>query len=372
MHAEQMMIEIDGTEAADLYPDLSWVSVETGDDLAALFRFELRMPRQPDGSWAHLDDERLTLWRRVVISAGFEEGTEPLTAGYITHLLPVFDADLASCRLQVWGMDATVLLDREEKLRAWPNMTDSDIAAAVVAEYGLLAQIEATDVLHDEAVSTVIQRESDAALLRRLAVRNGFTCHVEGDSAGDTVHFGPPAAGEEPPPPLAVHFGDETSVSTFSVLLQGPGPSAVAAAQIDRTKKEVVAVRAGPSAREPMGSSTADALLPSGFPPAIAYVGQSPATGEAEMQALCQSAFERGQWLVTAEAVVDGNRYGTVLRPRRLVLVKGTGDTHSGEYEIAAVTHRIGIDGYQQHVRLRRNAVGLTGTEDFGGSGGLF
>lgn len=369
MHAEQVVIEIEGAEVSDLYPDLSWVSVETGDDLAGLFRLELRMLQGADGSWSHVDDERLTLWRRVVISAGFEDGPEPLIAGHISHVLPVFDPDPARCRLQVWGMDATVLLDREEKLRAWPSMTDSDIASAVIAEYGLLARVEATDVQHDEAVSTVIQRESDAALLRRLAARNGYVFRIESDPAGDTVVFGPPGANADPLPPLAVHFGDETSVISLSVRLQGPGPAAVAIAQLDRTEKQVVAVQAAVSEREPMGSSTADALLPPGFPPALAVIGQSPATGQPEMQALCQAVYERGQWLVTADALVDGNRYGSVLRPLHTVLVKGAGDTHSGEYEIAAVTHRIGIDGYQQQARLRRNAVGLTGSEDFGGGG---
>ena len=369
MHAEQVTIEIDGVDATDLYPDLSWVSVELGDDLAALFRFELRMAQQPDGSWAHVDDERLALWQRVVIGAGFEDGAEPVMTGYITHVLTVFEADPARCRLQVWGMDATILLDREEKLRAWPSMSDSDIVTAVIGEYSLTADVESTDVMHDEAVSTVIQRESDAALLRRLAQRNGFTCYAD----GDTIHFRPAQADTEPLPPLAVHFGAETSVITFSVQVQGPGPSDVVIAQLDRTAKQVITVQAGPSEREPMGASTAGALLAPGIPAARAFVVQSPATGEPEMRALCQAAYEHGQWFVTAEALVDGNQYGTVLRPRQSVLVKGAGDTHSGEYEVTAVTHRIGLDGYQQHVRMRRNAVGLTGREDFGaGSAGLF
>jgi phage protein D len=373
MHAEQVLMEIDGSEIVDLYPDLAWVSVETGDELASLFRFELRMPQRGDGTWAHVDDERLGLWSRVVIGAGFEDGTEPVMTGYITHVLPVFDPDPARCRLQVWGMDATVLLDREEKLRAWPGLSDSDIASAVIGEYGLTADVEATEVVHDERVSTVMQRESDAVLLRRLASRNGYACWVDGDSDGDVVHFRRLDGSGTAQPVLAVHFGEETTVMSFSVQASGPGPTGVSIAQLDRTEKTVVTADAGPSEREAQGAAGADGLLAPGIGAVQSYVAQSPTTGAAEMRALAQAAFEQSQWFVTAEAIIDGNRYGTVLRPRLPVLVKGAGDTHSGEYDVTAVTHRLGIDGYQQHVSLRRNALGLTGREDFGsGAGELF
>lgn len=374
MPAEQVMVEIDGAEVTDLYADLAWVSVETGDDLAALFRLEFAMPQRPDGTWTHLEDERLQLWRRVVIGAGFgDEGTGTVVTGYITHVLPVFDADPARCRLQVWGMDAMMLLDREEKLRAWPDLSDSDIASSVIAEYSLTADVASTGVVHGERISTVMQRETDAALLRRLAARNGYGCWVDGDSKGDTVHVRPVEATPAERPVLAVHFGGETTVISFTVRVTGPGPTGVTVTQLERTAKKAVSVAAGPNERETMGSSPSSGLLAPGMSPAQAYVAHSPTTGEPEMQALAQAAHERGQWFVTAEALVDAHRYGGVLRPRQTVLIKGAGDTHSGEYEVVAVNHRIGVDGYHQHLQLRRNALGLTGREDFGsGRGRLF
>lgn len=373
MPAEQVVVEIDGAEITDIYPDLSWVSVETGDDLAALFRLELAMPRLADGTWAHVDDARLSLWRRVVISAGFADDTsDTVMTGYITHVMPVFDADPARCRLQIWGMDATALLDREEKLRAWPDLSDADIASAVIAEHGLIADVAPTDVVHDARVSTVMQRETDAGLLRRLAARNGYGCWVDGDTSGDTVHFRPVEVTPADLPVLAVHFGEETTVTSLAVRAVGPGPMGVAAAQLDRTAKEVLSVTAAPGGREAMGASTAEALLAPGMGLAQAFVTHSPATGEPEMAELVQAAYERSQWFVTAQAVVDANRYGAVLRPHQTVLVKGAGETHSGEYEVVAVHHRIGADGYRQHLELRRDALGLTGDEDFAtGGGGL-
>ena len=52
--------------------------------------------------------------------------------------------------------------------------------------------------------------------------------------------------------------------------------------------------------------------------------------------------------------------------PRATVVVKGIGKTHSGRYRVTRVTHSFTPDGYVQSFTLRRNALGLTGTEDFG------
>ena len=87
-------------------------------------------------------------------------------------------------------MDGSVLMDREEKLKDWPNKKDSDIAAEIFNLHGFTPEVEDTEVIHDEAVSTVIQRETDIQFLNRLALRNGFECYVEG-----TTGVLPPTAG---------------------------------------------------------------------------------------------------------------------------------------------------------------------------------
>jgi hypothetical protein len=96
------------------------------------------------------------------------------------------------------------------------------------------------------------------------------------------------------------------------------------------------------------------------------------ATGAPEMVALCQGLHDRGDWFVTAEGEVLANQYGTVLRPRATVTVKGIGETHSGVYDVLHVTHRFTADGYRQHFKVRRNALMPTGSEQFtADAGGL-
>lgn len=127
MESENLIIEIEEREADDLYPRLISLEVEHDTELAAMFRmrFSLLLNGQ-DGSWGILDDERLKIWKQVTIRlTGFGDGEEELICGFITHVMPLFDSDPSSCALEIWGMDKSVLMDREEKLKDWPNKKDS-------------------------------------------------------------------------------------------------------------------------------------------------------------------------------------------------------------------------------------------------------
>ncbi len=367
MHSAQVVVEIDGQQAVDLYPDVIRVEVELDEDLAAMFWIELSMQLEPDGSWSHLDDGRLTPWRRVVIHAGFEDGTEPLMSGYVTHVHSTFDWDLAQCRLELWGMDGTALMDREERLRAWPGKKDSDIAEEILSEYGFTPKVQDTAVIHHASGSTIVQRETDMQFLRRLALRNGFECFVDGKLA----YFRAPPAAEAVQPLLAVHFGPETNVNWFTVQIDARSPSEIGMFQLHRTDKQVVASLVEASLQKALGAKQAAGLLPTGLPRARAYVGMNATTGATEMNSLCQSLFHRAEWFVTGEGLIDGNRYGSVLRPRRPVTIKGVGETHSGVYYVTHVTHTIDTGGYTQRFQVKRNGLRPKGDEDFAGAGGL-
>src|SRR3954470_21085677 len=115
MEHENLKIEIDGAEVEGLYNDLTSLEVEVDEELAGMFRLTIGLLLQPDGTWPYIDDEKFMIWKKVVITAGLESDTQQLIAGYITHVRPVFGFDPADCRLEIWGADASVLLDREDK-----------------------------------------------------------------------------------------------------------------------------------------------------------------------------------------------------------------------------------------------------------------
>jgi phage protein D len=369
MEHDNFIIEIEGEEVTDLYPDLLSLEIELDDEMAAMFKLQIALMQQPDGIWQYLDDERFMVWKQVIITAGFESGTEELITGYITHVKPVFDPDSSQCTLEIWGMDGSVLMDRIEKLKDWPNKKDSDIAAEIFTEFGFTPEVIDTEVIHDEAISTVIQRETDMQFLKRLALRNGFDCYVE----GATGYFGNPQIQEQPQPVLAVHFGAETNVESFSIEVNALTPANVAMYQVDRVNKEVLEATAESSQQEALGETDASGLLADGMEPAQVYIGMNIATGNPEMTALCQGLYHQGEWFVSGEGIICANHYGHVLKPRRTVTIKGVGETYSGIYYVSHVTHSFTPDGYTQFFRVKRNGIMPTGSEDFSGSsGGLF
>lgn len=367
MLSETVIIKIDGREMSDLYKDLINLEVELDDELAALFRLTIGIALQPDGSWTYLDDARFKVWKPITVKAGLGNGMEDVFSGYITHVKPSFEPDLTQCTLEVWGMDGSVLMDREEKLKDWPNKKDSDIAAEIFTLYSLTPMTENTSVTHDEAVATIIQRETDIQFLRRLALRNGFECYVE----GATGYFRPPQLNAPPQPVLAVQFGDETNVRRFALEVNALTPANVAMFQVDRADKSVLDVTAETSRQAALGRTKAAGLLAAGMNPALVVVGSVVATGQPEMMALCQGLYEQGNWFVTGEGEVAANDYGHVLKARQTVTIKGIGETYSGVYYVTHVTHSFTPKGYTQHFRVKRNGLLPTGAEDFTASGEL-
>ena len=59
-----------------------------------------------------------------------------------------------------------------------------------------------------------------------------------------------------------------------------------------------------------------------------------------------------------ATGQVDTLRYGSVLRARRLVGVRGAGLTNSGLYYVRQVTHEIEAGKYTQDFKLSREGTG--------------
>ncbi|MCB0061424.1 MAG: hypothetical protein KDE19_04895 [Caldilineaceae bacterium] len=361
MEHERLIIEIAGAEQTDLYTDLITLEVELDDELAGMFRLTLATAPQADGSWPYLDDERLVVWQPVTIAVGFDSGVEELISGFLTHIRPSFDPDPTRSTLELWGMDGSVLMDRVEKRQAWPSQKDSDIAAALFRAYGFTPQMDDTAVIHDEAISTIIQRETDMQFLKRLALRNGYDCYVE----GETGYFRRPLLDETPQPLLAAHFGQETTVIRFSAEINALAPTHVSMAQLDRFNKEVLVATVEENTQTALGDTTASALLPPGMESPQTLIGMNTTTGLQEMEALCRGLFDEADWFVTGEGVIDARTYGHVLKPRRTVTIKGVGETYSGIYYVNHVTHTLSAEGYQQAFRVKRNGIKPTGAEDF-------
>lgn len=358
MITEVVSIAIDGVVQDALVPDI--VDVEVEDDVAAasVFRLRVAIAQRRDGSWKHLDDQRFAVWRRVRLEAGYPGSAETIIDGYVTHV----EARLSSedPYLEISGFDVSAAMDLEEKQRAWANKKDHEIAQEIFSSYGLSYEVEDTVATHEDDVATILQNESDIRLLRRLAARNGFECHVR---AG-TGFFRSPNMQDPPQKLLAVEFGAETNVSDLLIRVDGTHATEAEIRRIDPFEKREEAEALSASPRRGLGArSLAD--LRRGQPAGRVLVRNQPSAVAREMQTRLRHAYDGATGFVTVEGEVDSRAYRGVLRARRLVTIKGAGESFSGLYYVTRVRHTFTADGYRQYFNAYRNAVGLTGQEDF-------
>ncbi len=61
--------------------------------------------------------------------------------------------------------------------------------------------------------------------------------------------------------------------------------------------------------------------------------------------------------VVSGSGTLDVLRYGSVLRARQLVGVRGAGLAFDGLHYVDSVTHNISVGSYKQSFTLKRNAL---------------
>lgn len=356
-------VSIDEQPRPDLLLAMVEMEVEEHHALASTFRIKLAIAREDQGLWRFLDDEKIKPWARVDISLTIADEQQELLSGYMTEARVSIDPDESNSFLELVGMDASVLMSLEEKLRDWANKKDSDIAEAIFREYGLNANVEDTEVVHDETVSTTLQRESDIRFLSRLAERNGFECVVRG---GDGIFQSPPLD-DAPLPMLAAHFGGETNLTAFEARWNVTRSVAIQMLEIDAVAKEINEASVETSQQRQLGRDLA-APPPSGT--SLAFVKHDVAFNQQDIQRRSQALFDDAAWFVEARGEVDTISYGTVLQTRRVVPIKGVGGPFSGIYYVTSVRHQFTLDRYVQHFTARRNAL-FSEPDDFSSGGGL-
>jgi phage protein D len=277
------------------------------------------------------------------------------------------------------GLDASVLMSLEEKIATWANQSDADIVKAIVAGYGVTIKADTTQTVHNADNTTIVQRGTDIQFVQALAQRNGFEFFFEPDAGGGSVtaYFRTPLLSGAPQSDLAVQFGGSSNLRSFVARLAGQRPLNVKATQMDIQSNSPVRASASQTQLTTLGQRDLNSLVggplgslvtPSDAQAAMLILG-SPTSDQTELQVLTQAVRDEAGWFIEASGEINSDAYGAVLRPRRLVLVKGAGTQYSGTYYVTRVVHEVRADGsYIQKFQARRNARDLSGAEQFGSS----
>jgi hypothetical protein len=357
-------ILIENNPAPDLFLALLEMEVEEDHRLATVFRIRLSIQLQDDGTWTYLDDSRLQPWAKVEIKASIDDNQTSLILGYVTNIDVHIDAEENNSYLEMRGMDRTCLMNLEEKVQDWPKKSDSQIASTIFSNNNLSAQVDDTGVVHDDKVSTIIQRETDIQFLKRLARRNGYECVVR----GDTGYFVKPALSGQPQPVLAAYFGPDTNMDSFEARIVAARPAKVEMHEIDTIQKTVLDATGTQGKQSQLGKNGVTSFTPPGGATSKMMVRHAISTGQQEMEALCQAISDDAEWFVEANGELDTVVYGNILQTRKLVPIKGVGEMFSGMYYVTNVKHSFNLEHYVQRFKARRNATGPKSSDFSGGS----
>jgi phage protein D len=364
---QALRLEVGGRPAPpEMLEAIQRLDVEDHTELAGLARLRLGVAVAPGGDrWPFVDDGPFTRLASLKVQARVGSRLQTILDGHVVEAHAILDPKPEGSALEVVAMDATALMNLEEKVRAWPDRSDADVAQEIFAEHGLDADVEPTQPTHQEREALLVQRGTDIRFLRRLARRHGYECYVEADPAGGRPkgHFHPPRLDEPPQGTLTVGMGAAGNVDQFAVRhhmvhATQAQAHAVDAASLEPQSGSAEGMAARPLGREPLGDGPR--------PRRVLLAGGGTA---AELDAASQAVRDRTAWELVAEGRLNTASFGKVLRAKRNVLVRGVGRRFGGTWRVERVLHSFAEDGHAQHFTLRRNAVGLEGGEAFGAGG---
>ena len=359
-------LSIDGTPASpELLAAIQQVEVEDHASLADMLRLRLSVAVTANGAaWKVIDDDLFPRLANVQVRVTVGSGpAEPLINAYVLETAAEFSSQPGESTLNVVAMDPTLLMNLDEKVKAWPNMTDSDIATAIFGDYNFTPVVESTSIQRSETNQTPIQRGTDIQFLQRLARRNGYECYVETNAQTGNVegHFHPPQLQQTPQGVLTVGMGQAGNVTSLKVRHDMLRPVTVQANGLDVSSGEAQSGQADSASLRTIGSQAAL----SGDRPRRVLLSGTGLVETSELQAYAQAVVDQSSWAIWAEGEVNTVVYGSVLHAKRLVAVRGAGRRLSGDYYVEKVLHVLNAQGYVQRFTLRRNALGLTGQESF-------
>src|SRR5688572_15159232 len=243
MPTPRLNVLIDGSPLdPGVLAQLTRAEVRESDDAPSVLALRFGLVQRPDGEFAPLDDELF----EPGAALGFEVEppgglTQRLFEGYLTHIRPHFETIESNCYVEILAMDAAVLLDAEERVAAWPNMTAGDVASDVLSGYQIALEADETPVTYDEDRQLLVQRATDWRFLQQLARRSGlrFWFEYDGERQEVVAHFGAPDV-SGPPQPDAVLLQEGRSLNWADVQLVATGPVRWTAAALDPIGKQIV------------------------------------------------------------------------------------------------------------------------------------
>jgi len=296
------------------------------------------------------------LFNRVAVAVVLGAIPEVLINGVITHQQVEPHPEPGRSTLTVTGRDVSLLMDLEDRNDSYPNQPDFVIVARVLARYpelGLVPALIPTTELPLQIQRIPRQAETDLAFIRSLAKRNGYVFHINpiAPNLNEAV-FAPETRLGLPLPALTMNSMTNDNVNALHFSQDGMAAVGASGTFVEPITKLAIPIPPLPSLRiPPLVASPTPARRKEQL---RENANETPGRAIASAVARVTNAPES----VTGTGTVDTNRYGSVLRARRLVGVRGAGLSYDGFYYVRQVTHHIERGKYTQSFTITREGTG--------------
>lgn len=338
-------------------PDLADASMaEVTEALGRPTRFRLVYPvGVAEGDVTRVTDARLGPEAEIAILVDGGAGPECLVKGPVHGQRLRLRHGGEGSSLEVSGSDSSIRMSRETRSAVWANSTDSDAVTVIVAGYGFVPDVRATDTRHLETKHALVQRATDLEFIQTLARRNGYAFWVTADPLGlETAHFRAPAATALGPEPVLRINLDDPATTEIAIEWDIERPVSATARQLDLNSKSVIEGDAPESPEPALGG---EALAAIAREPRTTHLA-APADDAGDLLARARATAAEASWFVRASLRTSVDAAGAVIRAHRLVRLEGAGSRFSGKYLVAGVRHLIDAEAHRMELTLLRNAWG--------------
>ena len=297
---------------------------------------------------------------RVVLIVTLGGRPQPLFDGVLTNVEVQAGQNRQPGSITITGEDLTKVMDLIDfSGMPYPAMPIEARVALICAKYAAFGIIPLpipsffTDVpIPIERIPA--QQGTDLAYIRQLAEEVGHVFYIEPGEVPLTniAYFGPEIKVAPPQPALNIDMDAHTNVESLNFSFdptKGVLPVVFIQNQMTRVPIPIPIPNLNPL-QPPLGVLSTP----------LANIKMMKDTAKMNpMQAISAGLAEakKSQDAVTASGSLDVLRYGRILRPRKLVGVRGAGVAYDGLYYVSSVTSTLARGKFTQSFNLSRNGL---------------
>lgn len=298
---------------------------------------------------------------RVVIVVIVSGTPHVIMDGVATHHEITPGSAPGQSTLSITGEDLTVLMDKIDFSGfPFPATPAEGRVALLLLKYAFLGLIPMIipSVLIDVPIPTTripAQKGTDLEYINDLASKVGYVFYLDpGPAPGANVaYWGPQIKVGQPQRALNINMDAHTNVESLSFSFNNNLNGIPTVFYYEELSKAVIAIPLPPITplNPPLGLIPP---IPTHLKPVSDDLSKRPIP-QSVMIGLAKAA--QMAEAVTGKGALDVLRYGSVLKPRRLVGVRGAGTAYDGLYYVKSVTHKIKAGEYKQSFELSRNGL---------------